>query len=134
MFFDLCFPVLTSFSTAIIQNVALLVVALPVYEVAKQPNISLEASDYGLFVIGLAVNVINLIADNQQQSFQKYKATGQIGWAGVHIRWTPEDAKRGFVTKGLWAWSRHPNVLCEQLFWVSIEPAFHATLPFTYKL
>ncbi|CAO1636042.1 unnamed protein product [Parajaminaea phylloscopi] len=27
------------------------------------------------------------------------------------------DRRRGFVTKGLWAWSRHPNFACEQLVW-----------------
>lgn len=27
------------------------------------------------------------------------------------------DRKRGFVTRGLWAWSRHPNFACEQLVW-----------------
>ncbi|KAN0063980.1 hypothetical protein ACQY0O_003586 [Thecaphora frezii] len=29
----------------------------------------------------------------------------------------PEDADRGFVTRGLWAWSRHPNFACEQTTW-----------------
>jgi steroid 5-alpha reductase family enzyme len=38
-------------------------------------------------------------------------------WPGSRINWTREDAKRGFVTRGLWAWSRHPNFACEQLFW-----------------
>lgn len=33
------------------------------------------------------------------------------------ITWTPLDASRGFVTRGLWAWSRHPNFACEQIMW-----------------
>ena len=96
-------------------------VVLPVYEAAKQSHTSLETSDYVLFVIGLVTNAIEFIADNQHQSFHKYKATGVVDrneWIGVNIQWTPEDAKRGFITKGLWAWSRHPNFVCEQLCWV----------------
>jgi hypothetical protein len=34
------------------------------------------------------------------------------------VRWTPADAHRGFVTRGLWSWSRHPNFACEQTFWL----------------
>jgi steroid 5-alpha reductase family enzyme len=71
------------------------------------------------------------MADNQQYSYQTFKhSVGQdkktqekleaMGdWIGARIRWTEDDRKRGFVTKGLWAWSRHPNFLCEQSFWVS---------------
>lgn len=122
----------TPFSKAIIQNLILLVITLPVYEAAKQPR-TLETSDYVLFVIGLVTNMIEFTADNQHQSFHKYKTTGRIDkneWVGVNIQWTPEDAKRGFITKGLWAWSRHPNFMCEQLCWVSSEPTSHTSLPF----
>ena len=28
------------------------------------------------------------------------------------------DYKKGFITSGLWAFSRHPNYTCEQLIWV----------------
>ena len=126
---------LTLFPKAIIQNLVLIVVALPVYEAAKQPHTSLEMSDYVLFVIGLVTNAIEFTADNQHQSFQRYKATREHDkneWIGVNIQWTPEDAKRGFITKGFWAWSRHPNFTCEQLCWVSTEPTSHATLSFTH--
>lgn len=30
---------------------------------------------------------------------------------------TPSDAIRGFVARGMWAYSRHPNFCCEQLTW-----------------
>jgi steroid 5-alpha reductase family enzyme len=113
---------LTLPSTAIIQNLILLVITLPVYEAVKQPHTPLETSDYILFITGLVTHAIEFTADNQHQSFHKYKATGKKDkneWTGVNIQWTPEDTKRGFVTKGLWAWSRHPNFLCEQLCWVS---------------
>ncbi|KAF7424288.1 hypothetical protein PC9H_009594 [Pleurotus ostreatus] len=38
-------------------------------------------------------------------------------WPGARLSWTEEDAKRGFVCRGLWAYSRHPNFACEQAFW-----------------
>lgn len=41
---------------------------------------------------------------------------------------TPEDAQRGFVTKGLWAWSRHPNFACEQVTWWIL----YAFVPLTF--
>jgi steroid 5-alpha reductase family enzyme len=128
---------LTSTSKATIQNLILFVAVLPVYEAAKQPHTSLETSDYVLFVVGLAINAIEFLADNQHQSFHKYKATGKIEkneWIGVNIQWTPEDGKRGFITKGLWAWSRHPNFVCEQLCWVSAGPIFHTPPLFTPRI
>jgi steroid 5-alpha reductase family enzyme len=77
-----------------------------------------------LAVLALIDLVVEFTSDNQQYSFQTYKRTGIIEkneWLGAQIQWTPEDAKRGFVTKGLWAWSRHPNFFCEQAFWVRLE-------------
>ena len=128
---------LTLSPKAIIQNLVLIAVTLPVYEVAKKPHTPLETSDYVLFAIGLLTNVVEFTADNQHQSFQKYKTTGEIDkheWIGVNVQWTPEDAKRGFITKGFWAWSRHPNFACEQLCWVSTLPIPHVMSPFTHRI
>ena len=125
------------FPKAITKNLVLITVSLPVYEAAKQPHTSLETSDYVLFVTGLVTVAVEFTADNQHQSFHKYKVTGEIDkneWIGVNIQWTPEDAKRGFITKSLWAWSRHPNYACEQLFWVSTETASHVTLPLIRRI
>ncbi|KAE9406931.1 DUF1295-domain-containing protein, partial [Gymnopus androsaceus JB14] len=36
---------------------------------------------------------------------------------GLNLNLTPSDAHRGFLTKGLWGYSRHPNFACEQSFW-----------------
>ena len=30
------------------------------------------------------------------------------------------DIKRGFLTEGLWRYSRHPNFFCEQLIWWTV--------------
>lgn len=106
---------------AIIQNVILLLLAVPTYIAVFQEPASLSTSDLVLGALALIDLAVEFTADNQQYSFQTYKQTGLIeknDWPGARIRWTPADAKRGFVTRGLWAWSRHPNFLCEQSFWV----------------
>ena len=111
----------------------LLLIALPVYTAASQPHASLATSDYLLAGLALTVLGIEFTADNQQQAFQAYKYAllahekgdrtvkpyrGQDQWPGAKLAWTPADAKRGFVTRGLWRYSRHPNFACEQAFWV----------------
>lgn len=98
-----------------------------------QPHTPLAASDYILASLALVVLGLEFVADNQQWAFQTYKhaflaaekggkrvepydATKQ--WLGARLDWKPEDARRGFVTRGLWRYSRHPNSMCEQTFWV----------------
>ncbi len=50
--------------------------------------------------------------------FHKYKNVGSVNyaeeWPGSRIEFNAIDRKRGFLTKGLWAYSRHPNVACER--------------------
>ncbi|KAF4597446.1 hypothetical protein EYR40_007905 [Pleurotus pulmonarius] len=52
-------------------------------------------------------------------------------WVGARLGWTPEDARRGFVCRGLWAYSRHPNFACEQTFWwiVTLFPILAPSAP-----
>jgi steroid 5-alpha reductase family enzyme len=89
-----------------------------------QAHTPLVMSDHILASLALVTLMAEFTADNQQYSFQTYKQSRVINkneWIGARIQWTPEDAKRGFVTRGLWAWSRHPNFLCEQMFWVTLS-------------
>jgi steroid 5-alpha reductase family enzyme len=54
------------------------------------------------------------VADIQQWRFQQAK------WAQIKAGETPTgDYKKGFLDKGLWAYSRHPNYFAEQAIWVS---------------
>ncbi|KZT29639.1 DUF1295-domain-containing protein [Neolentinus lepideus HHB14362 ss-1] len=105
---------------SITQSVLLFLLGLPAHIASTQPHTPLSISDYLLGALALLTLLGEFIADNQQYSFQIYKRTGFLNlneWPGARIRWTQEDAKRGFVTRGLWAWSRHPNFFCEQTFW-----------------
>lgn len=63
---------------------------------------------------------IEFTADNQQYAYQSHKRMGTFGgeWPGARIAWTQADVHRGFITRGLWAWSRHPNFAAEQTFWI----------------
>lgn len=66
----------------------------------------------GAFLIMLFTETL---ADEQQWVFQngKYKT-------GPRYKNLEADYKRGFLTQGLFAYSRHPNVFSEQSMWVII--------------
>lgn len=55
---------------------------------------------------------INTLSSDYQTAKQEYKKT-----AKVPKGWKQEDMDRGFVTSGLWAYSRHPNFFAEQAIW-----------------
>jgi steroid 5-alpha reductase family enzyme len=122
------------FSTAIAQSVLLACMSLPYHHVLMTPRSAHPPSSlpYGLAPTDLLLTGLTLLdlytqymADNQQYSFQSYKHAPESSRQSLSrytqgpfdITWTPEDAKRGFITRGLWAWSRHPNFACEQTFW-----------------
>ncbi|KAJ7721748.1 DUF1295-domain-containing protein [Mycena maculata] len=105
-----------------IQNLLLLLLGIPTYVAATLPPQPLNSQDYAVIALSLLVLATEFTADNQQFAYQTFKhepkrfhTTHQ--WPGARIDWTPADAERGFVTRGLWAWSRHPNFACEQSFW-----------------
>ena len=99
-----------------------------------QPHTPLVTSDYALAALALVVLLVEFTADNQQYAFHAYKhdilakekGDGTVmeynpsdHWPGARLAWTKNDAHRGFVTRGLWRYSRHPNCTCEQSFWAS---------------
>ena len=53
-----------------------------------------------------------------RQPHDSKKYDPQQHWFGARLNWQPQDAERGFCTKGLWAFSRHPNFAFEQASWV----------------
>jgi steroid 5-alpha reductase family enzyme len=68
--------------------------------------------DYLLSFLFMAVIFLEYIADQQQYDFQteKYNRINAGKELGIY-----ED---GFVSKGLWAFVRHPNYAAEQAIWV----------------
>jgi steroid 5-alpha reductase family enzyme len=111
------------------QNVILYGMGYPAYLTLRNPNTPLGFEDALLTVLALLDLLVEFVGDNQQYSFQTWKHSKpriqkpeEQEWFFAKQRWTEADAKRGFVTRGLWAWSRHPNFAAEQTFWVSIFP------------
>jgi steroid 5-alpha reductase family enzyme len=117
---------------ATIQNILLAATALPQYLIltskshkilnAPRPSNQLIAGDYiiaGLLVLNLT---IQFIADQQQWTYQNFKRGKDVKEKKLpdHVLKTLDsnpNVKRGFVTSGLWAYSRHPNFACEQTTW-----------------
>ncbi|ESK86608.1 integral membrane protein [Moniliophthora roreri MCA 2997] len=124
---------------AITQNILLFFMGIPAYIAASQPPEPLATSDYALAALASTLLVLEFTSDNQQFSYQSYKAAhlkgGQYNaadhWPGARLQWTPADAQRGFITRGLFAYSRHPNFACEQAFWwtISLFPLLAPSAP-----
>ncbi|KAJ7178734.1 hypothetical protein C8R43DRAFT_1057203 [Mycena crocata] len=105
-----------------IQNVLLLLLGIPTYVAAMQSPQPLTTSDYGVIALSLLVLGIEFTSDNQQFAYQTFKHEPKRyhkyqQWIGARLDWTAADVERGFLTRGLFAFSRHPNFLCEQSFW-----------------
>ena len=101
--------------------------AYPSYLVLSQKHTTLSTTDMVLGGLALVDLALEFTADNQQYSFQTFKHSKprrvkakKEEWPGARILWTEEDAARGYVSRGLWAWSRHPNFVAEQSFWVRL--------------
>lgn len=105
------------FFISIFQNAIVLGMTLPVLAVADS-NASLMWVDYVAMALALGFLIYELIADEQQMKFQTKK------WSMIHegkkLNELPEPYNLGFNTTGLWNYSRHPNYLGEQAFWVMI--------------
>jgi steroid 5-alpha reductase family enzyme len=67
---------------------------------------------------------LETLADEQQWIYQNAKKASPSKSTRSHSREAhltsycqPEDLSRGFITGGLWRYSRHPNFACEQAIW-----------------
>ncbi|KIW13132.1 hypothetical protein PV08_08319 [Exophiala spinifera] len=83
-----------------------------------------QASGFGLedFVassIMLSAILVSFVADQQQWNFQTSKSNYRTN-AKIPPGYTQEELDRGFLTKGLFAYSRHPNFAAEQTVWVGL--------------
>ncbi|KAH8991353.1 DUF1295-domain-containing protein [Lactarius hatsudake] len=107
---------------AVIQNILLLLMATPTLIAATHPT-PLTPTDGVLAFAAVALLAWEFTADNQQFAYHAWKHRAAVAykasahWPGARLAWTTDDAARGFCTRGLWAWSRHPNFFAEQSFW-----------------
>jgi steroid 5-alpha reductase family enzyme len=73
----------------------------------------LNLIDYGITILLLGIILLETIADQQQWNYHFAKALYKEK-SVVADGYTKAEVERGFVTRGLWAWSRHPNFAAEQ--------------------
>ena len=122
-------PLLTKLcSAAAIQNALLLLIATPALIAVTHPS-PLVLSDGVLALVALALLAFEFTADNQQFAYHAWKHgtyDPREHWPGARLAWTKDDAARGFCTRGLWSWSRHPNFFAEQSIWVCIASSSHS--------
>lgn len=65
----------------------------------------------------IALVVFEYFADGQMWNYQNAKKEYQKT-AKVPAGWTRAQMDRGFITTGLWKFSRHPNFAAEQSIWI----------------
>jgi steroid 5-alpha reductase family enzyme len=96
------------------QNALILLFTLPALVALQFSDTPLGWLDYVAAGSMLFFIAFETIADKQQWDYQSKK------WAMIRAGQRLEgDYAKGFLDKGLWAYSRHPNYLAEQAIWVS---------------
>ncbi len=95
------------------QLVLILLFTLPAIVALQNINTPICIFDYIAAALMFFFIVYETIADIQQWNFQSKKHA--MIKAGKELT---GDYKKGFLDKGLWAFSRHPNYFAEQSIWV----------------
>lgn len=95
------------------QNALILLFTLPVIVALQFKDAPLGTIDYIAAGMMLFFIMYETIADNQHRKYQRTK------WKLINEKKPlSESYKKGFLDKGLWAYSRHPNYFAEQAIWV----------------
>lgn len=102
------FQVLNATFLAPFQNFLLLLIVVPSYAAYQFVGTPLNALDYAAAAAFVLFFIGETVADEQQWKFQTAKH------AAIARGETPES---GFITTGLFRYSRHPNFFCEQAMW-----------------
>jgi steroid 5-alpha reductase family enzyme len=102
---------------AFYQNVLLLLITLPAAVAYRSTKaFDVMGADGAAVACWCVAFAIEAVADEQQWKFQQSKrdlAPKVPAWR--------EDYLRGFLTHGLFAYSRHPNFFAEQCIWVAFS-------------
>ncbi len=96
------------------QNILILLFTLPILVAFQFNQTPLGVLDYLAAGLMLFFIVLETIADNQHWKYQSQKhemIRNKVPLTG--------DYKKGFLDKGLWSLSRHPNYFAEQGIWIS---------------
>lgn len=99
------------------QNLLLWFITLPLYECSTSSIRDISQIDIYLTIIFIFLLLIESIADQQQFNFQSKKYSYSIE---ERLKHEDKDIRNGFLTKGLFTYTRHPNYFAEQSMWVII--------------
>jgi steroid 5-alpha reductase family enzyme len=95
------------------QQTLILMFTLPTIVALQFKGEPLKAADWIIGLLMLFFIIYEAIADQQQWDYQSEK------WRRIkNQEELSGDFKKGFLDKGLWAYSRHPNYFAEQALWV----------------
>ena len=95
------------------QQTLILLFTLPTIVALQFKDEPLGTADWIIGVLMLFFIVYEAIADQQQWEYQSEK------WRRIkNGEELSGDYKKGFLDKGLWAYSRHPNYFAEQALWL----------------
>lgn len=94
------------------QNVLIFLFTLPILASLQTNATPVYWVDYLLAAVFVLLVAIEFIADQQQHLFQTEK------YRRIKNNLPLEEYEQGFISKGLWAYSRHPNYASEQAIWV----------------
>ncbi|KAI0024750.1 DUF1295-domain-containing protein [Xylariomycetidae sp. FL0641] len=103
-----------------IQSILLFLLAAPTYIILLTSRFeqTVTAADLVFTGVQLALVTSEWFSDQQQWNYQtakqEYRKTAKVPRG---CGFTQEDLDRGFITSGLWAYSRHPNFAAEQTIW-----------------
>lgn len=106
------FQLLNATFIAPFQNVLLFLITLPAARAFDHRGTPLGPLDLAAVAAFLAFLAGETVADQQQWRFQEEKRAR---------RERGEPVAAGFLTTGLFRWSRHPNFFCEMALWWSFS-------------
>lgn len=102
------------FFISLYQNGLILLFTLPAVIAFDQRGKGMNGLDYLAAGLMISFIIFEMVADWQQWQYQSRK------WKSIQEgQALNPDQQRGFLNRGLWALSRHPNYFAEQSIWIS---------------
>ena len=99
------------------QNALVLAICLPSFA-SMDSVVPLGIADYIAFIGAFLFLVLETISDEIQMRFHTKKKA--LLTKGKKLEELPSPYNKGFNTVGIWNYSRHPNYLGEQGFWIML--------------
>jgi len=107
------FGLFNLFFISLYQNIVIFLFSSPLLLAAFNNGKTLSIIDIIAALFMLVFILTESIADNQLYRFHREKKNAVSGEKGYKI-----SLAKGFLTEGLWKYSRHPNFMSEQAVWI----------------